>query len=88
MRLRKPTVSGILAAIALFLALGGSAVAANHYLITKTSQIKPSVLSQLKGRDGANGANGASVVPGPQGPAGPQGAAGPPERRDPQVPAI
>jgi hypothetical protein len=73
MHIRRPSPGGIVAVIALFFAVGGSAVAASHYLITKTSQIKPSVLSQLKGRAGAPGPAGAQ---GPQGPSGPQGAQG------------
>jgi hypothetical protein len=74
MHIRKPSLGGIVAVVALFVALGGSAVAANHYLITKTSQIKPSVLSKLKGKAGATGPAGSQ---GPQGPGGPQGAGGP-----------
>ncbi len=37
----------IVALLALGIALGGTAVAASHYVITSTSQIKPSVLSSL-----------------------------------------
>ena len=74
MRTRTPSPALILAALALFVALGGTAVATSRYLITSTHQIKPSVLRALGGRSGARGA------PGPQGPAGasgPQGPAGP-----------
>ncbi|MGA2470792.1 MAG: hypothetical protein ABSG64_08895, partial [Solirubrobacteraceae bacterium] len=35
--------------LALFLALGGTAWAAHHYLITATSQISPGVRGALKG---------------------------------------
>jgi hypothetical protein len=57
--------ANLTATLALFLALsGGAAYAASHYLITKTSQIKPSVLKALKGKEG------------PPGPAGPQGVSG------------
>jgi hypothetical protein len=66
MRLRRPTPGTVIALVALFFALGGSAVAASHYLITSTKQIKPSVLRSLKGKRG------------PQGPAGLQGPAGAP----------
>jgi hypothetical protein len=64
----------VLSALALFFALGGTAIAAKHYLIMSTSQIKPSVLKQLHGKAGEPGAAGAT---GPQGPAGPQGPGGP-----------
>jgi hypothetical protein len=56
----------VVAYLALFLALGGSALAARHYLITSTRQIKPSVLKKLvgprgpAGKDGTNGTNGAT----------------------------
>lgn len=65
--MRRPSASTLIASLALFFALGGSAIAAKHYLITSTSQIKPGVLKQLRGHDGAQG---------PQGPAGPQGSPG------------
>jgi hypothetical protein len=73
----KLTYANIMATIAVFLALGGGAAyAASHYLITKSSQIKPSVLASLKGKPGAAGpagANGGAGPAGPQGPAGPAG---------------
>jgi hypothetical protein len=74
---RKPSPAVLVAAVALFVALGGTAVAARHFLITSTRQIKPSVLRELKGvtgpsgRTGASGPQGASGAPGPPGPAGP-----------------
>lgn len=87
MHLRKPSPAGVIASLALFFALGGTAVAANHYLITSTGQIKPSVLKALHGsvgargpagRAGAPGANGQAGQPGPAGSVGPQGPAGSP----------
>jgi hypothetical protein len=67
--------ANVTATIALFFALsGGAAYAASHYLITSTKQIKPAVLSQLKGKPGLAGANGATGAAGPAGPAGPTGA--------------
>jgi len=70
MHLRKPSPATIIASLALFFALGGTAIAAHHYLITSTKQIKPSVLKNLKGNAGKTGKTG------PAGPAGPSGAAG------------
>ncbi len=87
--MHRPRLGTVVALVALFVALGGTAVAANHYLITSTSQIKPSVLKTLKGAQGAPGASGkagpsgapgASGSPGPGGPGGstgPGGATGP-----------
>ncbi len=41
--------ANVTATLALFFAMSGGALAASHYLITSTRQIKPSVLSSLKG---------------------------------------
>jgi hypothetical protein len=68
------TYSNVIATLALVFAMSGGALAASKYLITSTKQIKPSVLSSLKGKAGANGAAGAQ---GPAGPAGPAGGVGP-----------
>jgi hypothetical protein len=63
-----PSPAMIIACLALFIALTGAgtaAVAAKHYIITKKSQIKPSVYKKLKGKKGARGpagANGATSV--------------------------
>jgi hypothetical protein len=75
MKSKKPSLSTAIASLALFFALGGTAIAAKHYLITSTSQIKPSVLAKLKAKNGA---------PGPAGPVGPQGAQGPPGQQGPR----
>jgi len=40
----------VVACLALFVASTGTSIAASHYLITSTKQIKPSVLKSLKGR--------------------------------------
>jgi hypothetical protein len=47
MRLPKSTPATVIAIVALFVALGGSAVAANRYIITSPSQIKPGVISAV-----------------------------------------
>jgi hypothetical protein len=59
--------NNLVAWLALFVALGGTSLAASHYAITSTKQINPKVLNALKGKTG---------VAGPQGPAGANGAAG------------
>lgn len=64
-RIPRPSPASAVALVVLFFALGGTALAAKHYLITSTGQIKPSVLSKLRGNTG------------PAGPVGPQGTQGP-----------
>jgi hypothetical protein len=72
--LRKPSPAMAVALLALFVALGGTAIAAKHYVITSTKQIKPNVLRYLKGATGARG---------PQGAVGPTGIAFFLQRRGP-----
>ncbi len=88
MRKRRPSMTTVIACLALFFALGGTAIAAQHYLVTSTDQIKPSVLAKLKGKEGppgpqgqtgpagAPGATGETGSAGPRGFTGPQGSAG------------
>jgi hypothetical protein len=64
------------AVVAVVFAMTGGAYAASKYLITSTKQIKPSVLSQLKGKAGAQGPAGPAGAAGPQGPEGKAGASG------------
>jgi hypothetical protein len=89
---RQVNASTVIASLALVFAMTGGAYAANHYLITNTSQIKPSVLKKiaksfqrtgpagaqgLPGANGTDGKNGATGATGAQGPKGETGATGP-----------
>ncbi len=78
---RHMSYANVAATFALVFAMSGGALAASHYLITSTKQIKPSVLASLKGKAGANGAPGAQGPAGANGtgiagPAGPTGGTG------------
>ena len=64
MNVKRISPATAIASAALFFSLGGAGMAADHYLIMSTNQIKPSVLRQFHGRTG------------PQGPAGQPGQAG------------
>ncbi len=72
------TYANVAATLALVFAMGGSAVAASHYLITSTKQISPKVLKELRAaaKPGAPGAPGASGASGASGPNGLNGAPG------------
>jgi hypothetical protein len=91
MHIHKPTPAVVIAILALVVALGGTAVAASRYIITSTSQIKPSVLRALRtdtrpapdaqgpqGAPGAKGAAGLAGATGSDGVPGLPGVAGPP----------
>jgi hypothetical protein len=77
--MRRPSPAFAVAVLALLVALGGTAVAAKRYVITKSSQISPQVLASLRragppgpvGLTGATGADGAAGAAGAQGPPGP-----------------
>jgi hypothetical protein len=60
-------IPGILAVLALVMAMAGGAWAAKKYVITSTKQIKPSVLKQLQGKAGAPGLPGAAGAVGAKG---------------------
>jgi hypothetical protein len=66
----------VVACLALFVASTGTSIAAKHYLITSTKQIKPSVLKKLKGNRGPRGYHGADGSLGPRGLQGAQGLQG------------
>jgi hypothetical protein len=74
--LRRPSPATVIACLALFLVGTGTGIAANHYVITSTKQIKPSVLKQLKGAKGPKGATGATGAAGATGAKGATGATG------------
>jgi hypothetical protein len=66
--------ANVVATLALLFAMSGGALAAHHYLISSTKQIKPSVLKSLKGNTGKTG---------PAGPGGPAGKEGTPGKEGP-----
>ncbi len=82
---RHLTYANVVATLALVFAMGGTAIAAGHYLITSTSQISPKVLKALEakvaagihvgpaGKEGAAGAAGKEGPTGKEGPVGPVG---------------
>ena len=70
---KRISYANIAATLAVLFAMTSGALAASKYIITSTKQIKPSVLAQIKGKNGAAGAQGAQ---GPAGPAGAQGGKG------------
>jgi len=73
---RHVTYANVAATLALVFAMGGSAMAASHYLINSTRQIRPSVLRALRGRTGPTGATGKTGATGRTGATGKTGATG------------
>ncbi len=74
---RRFSYANVVATLALVFAMSGGALAAGHYLINSTKQIKPSVLKQLAGKTGPGGPAGPAGLAGKEGSAGKQGPAGP-----------
>jgi hypothetical protein len=68
--------ANIVATLALLFAMSGGALAAKHYLVNSTNQIRPKVLRSLRGKIGVAGARGANGVAGAQGATGSTGPAG------------
>jgi hypothetical protein len=75
-KFRRPSAAMVVACLALFVASTGTSIAASHYLITSTKQIKPSVLAKLKGAKGLTGAQGTAGAAGAQGTQGLKGDTG------------
>lgn len=83
------TYANVTATLALFFAISGGALAASHYIITSTSQVKPTVLKKLTGKTGPagqNGTNGTIGAPGLTGATGGKGEAGTTGPTGPQGP--
>lgn len=76
--MRKPSPSLLIACIALFVALSGSAIAAKHYLVTSVSQISPKARKALVGAQGPQGAIGPKGAQGDRGLPGTPGSPGVP----------
>lgn len=74
---RRLSYANVVATMALVFAMGGSAMAAKHYVINSTKQINPKVLKKLHGAAGKKGSTGASGPAGPAGAVGPGGKEGP-----------
>jgi hypothetical protein len=74
---RRISPATAIACVALVFSMVGTGIAAHTYLITSTSQIKPSVLKKLRGNRGRAGLPGVPGARGPAGSAGPAGATGP-----------
>lgn len=79
---RRPSPALLVSILALVLVLGGTAVAAQRYLITNTKQISPTVVKQLtalaaKQVPTGTGGNGTTGPRGPQGERGATGERGP-----------
>jgi hypothetical protein len=75
---RHLSYTNVVATMALVFAMGGSAIAAKHYLISSTSQINPKVLKKLSGKAGPRGLTGATGATGAPGIEGAKGGPGSP----------
>src|SRR5271170_7001979 len=75
---KRLSYANVTATLALFFAISGGAMAANHYLITSTKQVSPKVLKKLTGKTGKTGATGATGAAGATGATGKEGPAGTP----------
>jgi hypothetical protein len=65
------TYANVVATLALVFSISGGALAAQHYVINRVSQISPAVRAQLRGARGPRGPQGSpGASPEPQVPAG------------------
>ena len=85
---RHLSYANVAATLALVFAMSGGALAASHYIITKTSQIKPSVLKKLKGNAGRTGPTGSQGTAGKAGALGATGKEGAPGKEGPAGSAV
>ncbi len=69
-RRRRLTYANVVSTVALVLAMSGGALAAHKYLLSSRKQIKPSLLTSLKGNQGPTGASGTRGATGPTGATG------------------
>ena len=74
-RLPRPAMTLVVGLIVGMLISAGGAFAAKKYVLSSTSQVKPSVLKKLKGKKGTAGTAGAPGAPGGAGPQGNPGTA-------------
>ncbi len=81
---RRLSYANVAATLALVFSMSGGALAAKHYLISSTRQIKPSVLSKLKGNTGKTGPQGPAGASGKEGATGKTGETG---KEGPQGPS-
>jgi hypothetical protein len=75
-RQRIVNYANVTATLAIVLSMSGSAVAANHYLLSSSKQISPRLIHKLKGNTGPTGPTGQQGPAGPMGKEGKQGPAG------------
>jgi hypothetical protein len=78
--MKRPSPAIVISLVALFTSMSGTSLAVTRYIITRESQIAPSVLKKLEARAAAverpAPADPASAaIPGPRGERGPEGAA-------------
>jgi hypothetical protein len=84
--LRHLSYANVASTLALLFAMGGSAIAASHYLINSTHQINPKVIHALRGEQGRRGVSGKAGPSGLKGTEGQRGVEGPRGSEGPRGP--